>query len=148
MRSSRNDQVEAPSGDATATAGARGRTAAIGGAVAVLLVGGAIWAGAAGARSWGAESSGGSAAAPVVRATTAAPTAADPYSMASTICGASQADMERWVTVAQSALPDAEAFANFLGHEAGVVDHTCPGVRPAFDAATWAAASIRLAPSN
>jgi len=147
MTSPENDQGEASAGDAAA-GGARGRKVAIVAAVAVLLLAGPTLAGIAVARSWAAGSSAGSATARPVHDTTAPPRAVDPYRMAADICGASQADMEHWVTVARITYPDAEGFASFLGHEADVIDHDCPQVRSTYDAATWAVADVRLGPSG
>ena len=144
MSASENDQVEISCGDAGAAAGyagARRRTVAIVEAVVIFLLVGAVVAGTAVARTWAAGSSTHTATVQE----TADPTAvADLDKMVSNICGASEADMEHWVTVARTVYPDAERFDDFLGHEAYVIDQNCPDVRSTYDAATLAAADIRL----
>jgi hypothetical protein len=143
MSASGDDQVEMSGGDAGAAAdyaGARRRTVAIVGAAAVLLVAGAVVAGTV-ARTWAAGSSTGTA---TVQETAAPTAAADLHTMVSHICGASEADMEHRVTVARNTSPDAERFDDFLGYEAYAIDQVCPDVRSTYDAATLAAADIRL----
>lgn len=130
--------------DAGGATGTRGRIVATVGAIAVLLLAGVAVAGIAVARGWGVGTSTATGTGRAAHETTAPTSPADPYKMASNVCTASRADMERWVTVARDTYPDAERFADFLGHEAAVIDMSCPGRRPTYDDATWAAADIRI----